>query len=1474
MFLRTTLLSSVIVMGYLFSFSQSGFPYDQEWKRIDSLMNKKNLPKSALLEVNKVYAAAKKDKQEAEWVKAIIYKSHLQEAEDRDINLSIKDLEGEISTAPPSVKALLKSIEAEELFQYLQSHRYQVQNRTAIITDTSTDISTWTITGFEMEIRSLYLSSLDDAVQLQRTKVDTFDAILIKGNARDLRPTLFDLLAWRALDYFRMDLSGELKTSDDQLMENSALFSEAPFFMHFGFSKTDSASNHLLAVRIYQQLLRFHAKDLRLDAWIDADISRIRFAYQYAQIQEKDSLYMNALARITRQFGTLSVTAEAWYLQAQWWAGRASSYDPIQDTAHRYDYLNAITLCNQAIRQPDSSEGKSHCEQLIKNIEEINFNIYSEKENIPNLPFRVMVYYKNLNHLYARIIRIDEATRESFEENAYNTGNWSKWSRYPFEKMFMQSLPETDDHQAHRAEIKIDGLPAGQYALLTSSDSVFSEKGFMAINTFFCLFIAFVVNGLDYFVLDRNSGHPLKGVKIKSSLRENKNGHVTYKPGKIYQSDAHGYFQLGNHKGYIAQRLEFYFGKDYLSDSRYLYNNYKDDDNDDEYDKDRKSYEADEMHDFLFMDRSIYRPGQTVYFKGLLATKDFKTHKHKIVAQKEIKILLKDVNQQTIDSLVLKSNDYGSFKGSFHLPQNLLNGEFSLYDKETLDQQSFSVEEYKRPSFYIEYDTVKNAFQIGDTIKLTGSALAYAGNNMNDARLSWRVYRETRYPYPWIIRKYPSRSNEEIAYGESNADSLGKFTIRFIAQPEKNTRKAAKPVFTYRVEATVTDDAGESRIAATTVSVSYQSFEIVSSLPVQSKMPRDSLYHVPVITRNASGVFQKENLRFSIYTLNDPHRLIRKRYWEQPDQFVMPETEFVRYFPNDEYRNESDIKTWKPGSIVFEKTDSTNADGLMSIDKKSLGLLDAGWYVFEFKAVDKDGDEIIDKKYVEITLKDMKSSVLSYNIIPYQQIASEPGMTVRIQTGSDAKDIYVIRAKQVTADTATKYSFYNMNQGINDSEFALKESDRGGFALNDIFVINNRWYTIEHFFIIPWTNKELGISYQSWKDKTQPGNKEQWKIRISGNKKDQLAAEVLTSMYDASLDQFKPHAWSVPDLYPVYRKENAWDGINNFNDGYSIVRPSGEYKPPDYRLTVYDALINLGSAYLPGILQGRVSGIAVSPTTQKGGGRESNDVVVTGYSTTKKTSVAILHNQDEEKERTAADVGQPGEEKMQIRKNFNETAFFQPDLKTDTQGNVEINFTIPDALTKWKWMVLANTKDLAFGYAEKLVITQKEFMVQSNMPRFFREGDTMLLPVKLANLSTHGLSGTVQLEWLDAANNQPVDTILGNINAARTFNVNASQSGIVFFPAVIPAHFNRTLLYRITARTGTSGSEYSDGEENIVPVLSNRMLVTESLPLNMDGQKAKRFQFEKLIKSKERATLQSQSLTVEYATSPVWYAVQ
>jgi hypothetical protein len=240
MLLKSVLITSVILLSYLVFFGQTGFPYDQEWKRIDSLMNKKNLPKSALVEVNKVYAVAKKDKQEAQWVKAIIYKNHLRESNDQNFNYEIKELENEIVSAPPRVAVLLKSIEAEQLYQYLQGNRYQLRNRTEIVADTSKDITTWAIGRLTENIRVLYLSYQDIATLLQQTPLNVFDPVSVKGNARELRPTLYDLLAWRALDYFRIENSDGIFATDDMLVENPVLFSEVPFFAHYGFPKTDS----------------------------------------------------------------------------------------------------------------------------------------------------------------------------------------------------------------------------------------------------------------------------------------------------------------------------------------------------------------------------------------------------------------------------------------------------------------------------------------------------------------------------------------------------------------------------------------------------------------------------------------------------------------------------------------------------------------------------------------------------------------------------------------------------------------------------------------------------------------------------------------------------------------------------------------------------------------------------------------------------------------------------------------------------------------------------------------------------------------------------------------------------------------------------------------------------------------------------------------------------------------------------------
>jgi hypothetical protein len=1478
MYVKSGFLTSVILLSYLVFFGQTNFPYDLEWRRIDSLMTKKNLPQSAMTEVNKVYAAAKKDKEEAQWVRAIIYRNHFQETLDQDINEKIRGFESEISSAPPAVASLLKSIEAEELFQYLQSQRYRFRNRSTITVDTSTDIASWSMDRLTNKISGLYRSSLDNLDLSKKTSLENFNAVLISGNLRELRPTLFDLLAWRALDYFKMDINQDAAIStDDQLAANPALFSEAPFFMHYGFSDKDSLSIHLMALKLYQRLLRFHTKDVRLDAWIDADISRIQFVYQIAQMPDKDSLYLNALKRITGQFGTLSASSKAWFLQAQWWYDQGEKYDPLKDTLNRFDFIKAATICEQVLEHPDSSEGKFLCGELLETIRKRSISLNVEQINIPDLPFRVLVSYKNADQLYGRIIQIDDALKESFDQN-YDLKFWHKLIKMPVERNFHQQIPGTGDYQRHRVEIGIDGLHAGQYLLLVSSDAAFSDSASMIMTTFFCSNIAFVKNEMDYFVVDRDSGHPLKSVNVKSFIQQFNKGHSVFQLLKTFQTDQNGYFHLSYAKTFSNQvKLEFSLGKDYLSNTQYLYFTRR---------NENESRISQKITDDIFTDRSIYRPGQIVYFKGLLIKQDLATGRYRAVSQQKSKIFLLDVNDQKIDSLQLKSNEYGSIQGNFRLPQNLLNGEFRIFDEQSESEKAFSVEEYKRPSFYVTYDTLQDSYKVGDSIRLSGSVLAYAGNTIAGGKLVYRVFRESRFPYPWMFRYYPSNTEVALTHGESLTDVRGKFNIGFIAQPDKSVSKSTKPIYTYRIESTLTDLNGESRSASTSVSVSYQSFEISSGISDESNFLKDSLHTIRVTTTNAAGAFVKEKLTVSFTNLITPSRLIRKRYWDQPDQFIMSETDFVKSFPNDEYRNESDVKSWKTGTTVYSHSDSTTLNGLFQLDKKAVSSIDPGWYLIEFRSKDLDGEEIMDKKYVEISDHSGRSSGLSYNKIKEENKTGEPGTSLKIQTGSDANDLFVIRSRQGPPDSALKYSYYTLDRHINNSTIDISENDRGGVSVNDFFVKNNRWFSSLHNIIVPWTNKDLHITYGTWNDKVKPGSREQWKIKISGYRRDVIAAEVLTAMYDASLDQFKEQFWTVPDIYPVYNRGNSWSNNSNFSDAPSRMRPDQDRSKNTLTAFTYDALINFNEgASVSGVRMMSALGanasfsndLLVKPGIQgyvkfKGDKNEMPESERANF-----ISPKIVKDEEvrqETKPTDADNMSQKNDAQIRIRKNFNETAFFRPDLKTDAQGNVEINFTMPDAMTKWKWMVLANTKDLSFGYSEKFLVSQNELMLQTNMPRFFREGDSMLLPVKIANLSSQSLSGMVRLEWMDASNNMNVDTALGNISSVMPFNVSASQSGVVFFPAIIPAHFDHPILYRISASANTKGASYSDGEENVIPVLSNRVPVTESLPLNMDGQTTKHFRFEKLISSRESASLQNQSLTVEYTTNPVWYAIQ
>jgi hypothetical protein len=485
----------------------------------------------------------------------------------------------------------------------------------------------------------------------------------------------------------------------------------------------------------------------------------------------------------------------------------------------------------------------------------------------------------------------------------------------------------------------------------------------------------------------------------------------------------------------------------------------------------------------------------------------------------------------------------------------------------------------------------------------------------------------------------------------------------------------------------------------------------------------------------------------TITKLKEEKRLIRKRYWERPDQFVMSKNEYIKYFPTDEYDNETDLKSWEKTEKVFEKADSVRDDGKWKIENGRIG---AGFYMVEISTKDKNGEEVKDIQYIE--LFDEKSKQLNSPAYLWTKGSKsiEPGEKTEIQIGTSANDLFVIRQTTKTENNKqkdSKYEYAALDNEKKSFEFNATEADRGGYGVNFFFVKNNRFYNYTDIINIPWTNKDLNIEYATFRDKTLPGSEEKWKIKISGFKKEKIAAEILASMYDASLDQFKFHSWSEPNIWPQYSYNSLWKSDHNFSEFESEGKPDntlGQAKSVEKR---YDELLsNIDEAVIqfPFVSKQMIRREMMS-ISANAAPASMQEVKIRG----RVEKAGIIKDEELKMDTSAITILLPEQDKaVQIRKNFNETAFFFPDLRTNENGDIEFSFNIPEALTKWKFQALAHTKDLAFGYSSKEIVTQKQLMVQPNPPRFLREGDRMEFSAKIVNLTDKELTGKPNCNYL------------------------------------------------------------------------------------------------------------------------------
>ncbi|WP_046756895.1 alpha-2-macroglobulin family protein [Kordia jejudonensis] len=1468
-----------LFMIVLFSqFSNAQQNYLSLWKEVETF-DKKGLTKSAFEKVSEIAALAKRDKNNPQIIKAFLKKASYQLILEEDAQLTIvNDLKAEIATQSFPTKNILQSILGTIYWQYFQGSRYLFYNRTKTNEKVdANDFRTWDLETLFSEIHLHFDASLENATQLQQLDISAFDAILYKEKGSEkYRPTVYDFLAHNALKFYKSDENNITKPAFAFTIDNPEYLCDATLFTKLNLTTKDSLSLEAKALKIYQDLIRFHLQDKTPEALIDVNIERLYFVQQKATFSDKNEKLIEAFQNEKTNYPTHPHSGMYDAETAVLYQRQASKYNAITNPEYQWSYKKAIQLCDGVIAKFPKSIAAKKCEIIKHGIKKPELNIQTENYLPIATVSKVLVSYKNVDRLYFSSIPITQAEYESFQKI------YRKEERYAFLKQLRAyetwnvKLPTENDYHLHTTEVSLPALKNG-YHVITASKTADFSKDFYAFGIVQVTNMALIhknspTNSI-FQVTNRNTGTPIANQEVefnyttRSSKRLLSKKLTTDNTGSvIFNNEA----SLRNVRIHIKNDTETaHFG------SYYIYKSYGVSNNDPK------------VNLFFFTDRSIYRPAQTLHFKGILVkTEDGKST---VLANEKIFVILYDTNRQKVSEQTFVTNEYGSIKGEFILPNSGLTGTYML--EADVDEfptangrTNFSVEEYKRPKFEAEFLPVKNSYSVNDDVIAKGNAKAFAGSNITDAKVTYTVKRTPRYP-AWAFwrRPYIQTSSQQITSGETTTDASGNFEITFKAIPDTTVDKTLLPIFDYEVSADITDLNGETRSTTTTIHVGYHT--LTAKVDMNRLINANNRAHtLTVVTKNLNGEEVNATGTITIHKLQAPDRVLRKRPWNVPDYAMLSESEFKKQFPHDAYtREEEDFKQWKKGKKVFDESFDTEKSSKLELG--NIKRWKSGKYVIELNTKDANGMEIKDIVYADVfNEKDDVTADQKLLEVSIDKVLYQPNETVILTLVAALKDM------TVTVDVEKDHKIINtyvisMKNGKKEVKIPVSKADEGGFKIHCTTTIFNSIVSKPVNVSVIYPPSELQIETTTFRDKLKPGQEETWSFHIKGAKGEKVTSELLTSMYDASLDEFRSHKWQFSPLdQPIYYSSISIKASQSF--GTTGFTRYTNYSAKYYDTQSYDRLNwfgfrmqNARNQYLrKNVLR---SSQRISSTMQgiSGGVEVVNDAemveevafMTANESTpinTKEKDNASFRDGDAE----SSKMYELFEEETTIvpRKNLQETAFFFPQLQTDKDGNVSFSFTTPEALTKWKLQLLAHTKELHSATKSLTTVTQKELMVLPNVPRFLREGDKIVISSKISNLSENNLTGEASL--------QLVDPITGNdINPAlfprlgtptQAFSVDANGNTQVSWTLYIPKTI-QAVQYTITAKAGN----FSDGEQGALPVLSNRMLVTETLPMWIRSNETKTFTLDKLSNTSS-ATLQHHKLSLEVTSNPAWYAVQ
>ena len=1018
---------------------------------------------------------------------------------------------------------------------------------------------------------------------------------------------------------------------------------------------------------------------------------------------------------------------------------------------------------------------------------------------------------RNLQNLNIRLSRLNiTADNEYDAQNEATYKMLLKKTTKLHQKDFSRNYYGRPDYEEVKDSIEIGGnLPLGAYLMEVTSDNtgIAPQRELFYVSNLAVMIQQLPDDRHRYVVVNATDGQPVPGAKIVLYDRnyDDKTGKFKRLIHARMTTDAQGeaYFKNVDGKVLIYTSTDkFAPAKDiYLSRARY-------------YEK-----KDDETKYQLFTDRAIYRPGQKVHAtavsyivkKGLDASVPGKSM--------ELKFILRDANWKQVAEQKATTDEYGTASVDFELPQG---GQTGMYHVSVNNRAncSFRVEEYKRPTFEITFPKVNEKYNWGDTVVVKASAKTYAGVPVQGAKVAYQV----------------TRRNQLWWWGAGSAGQLvktdscvtredGTFDVEIPLEASLSGKDEADMsdfmriarFFNFEVSAIVTDISGESHEGVMSLPLGTKPTILTVNLP--KRIEADSLKTVTFAYRNASGMEISSNLKYRI-----------------------------------------DKGEWK------------DAEANAPI---SMAVLPSG--VHEMEAI--CGQDTLQQKFTLFSIKDthpMEPTTEWY----YQTAKTFPrdGKPVYVQVGSSENGAHIVYSI-IAGNKLLEKGAWELGDSIVTLPFTYKPEYASGVVINYSFVKNGECYTRKISIARPLPEKKLNITWKTFRDRLTPGQKEKWTLQITTPDGKPAKAQLMSVLYDKSLDQLADHTWKMSLGFSQWLPDCYWkSNLKYYEMGLSGTYPTKYYDEKELEVDQFDGKYFSFSAYMQAMQLSRLErsygGTVEAVRIQKDELvrdeakvmriRGSKMARVGAFAPSVNKVFDVVEEMPQFAGGSGSDAGQ-FLDKVQIRENLNETAFFYPALESDNQGNVAINFTLPESVTTWKFMGLAHDKEMRNGCLVDEAVAQKTVMVQPNMPRFLREGDKSTIVVKLFNTSDKKVSGNARMQILDAETQKVV------WQKTQGYRIDAEGSATVSFD--VQGLKEGVYINKVVA----AGTGYSDGEQHYLPVLGNRELVVNTLPITLHQPGEQSFNLSKLFLNKEGKQAkgaEEAKVTIEYTNNPSWLMVK